>query len=50
MVGIARLLPRNYLFTILGIAVGVSGLVAQARCLLFAHGESSFVSTVSKVK
>jgi hypothetical protein len=47
MVGIARLLPKNYLFTILGIAVGVSGLVALGamaeRITRFIDGGDRFV-------
>ena len=47
MVGIARLLPKNYLFTILGIAVGVAGLVALGamaeRITRFIDGGDRFV-------
>jgi ABC-type antimicrobial peptide transport system permease subunit len=47
MVGLARLLPRNYLFTILGIAVGVAGLVALGamaeRITRFIDGGDRFV-------
>ena len=47
MVGIGRLLPKNYLFTILGIAVGVAGLVALGamaeRITRFIDGGDRFV-------
>ena len=47
MVGISRLLPKNYLFTILGIAVGVAGLVALGamaeRITRFIDGGDRFV-------
>src|ERR1700741_1686569 len=47
MVGIARFLPKNYLFTILGIAVGVAGLVALGamaeRITRFIDGGDRFV-------
>src|ERR1700741_4281355 len=47
MVRIARFLPKNYLFTILGIAVGVAGLVALGamaeRITRFIDGGDRFV-------
>jgi putative ABC transport system permease protein len=47
MVGIGRVLPKNYLFTILGIAVGVAGLVALGamaeRITRFIDGGDRFV-------
>jgi putative ABC transport system permease protein len=47
MVGLARLLPRGYLFTVLGIAVGVAGLVALGamaeRITRFIEGGDRFV-------
>lgn len=47
MVGLGRLLPKNYLFTILGIAVGVAGLVALGamaeRITRFIDGGDRFV-------
>lgn len=47
MVGIGRFLPKNYLFTILGIAVGVAGLVALGamaeRITRFIDGGDRFV-------
>ncbi|MGH7364947.1 MAG: hypothetical protein ACREK9_00925, partial [Candidatus Rokuibacteriota bacterium] len=47
MVGLRRLLPRGYLFTVLGIAVGVAGLVALGamaeRITRFIDGGDRFV-------
>jgi putative ABC transport system permease protein len=47
MVGVRRLLPRGYLFTVLGIAVGVAGLVALGamaeRITRFIDGGDRFV-------
>jgi putative ABC transport system permease protein len=47
MVGLGRLLPRGYLFTVLGIAVGVAGLVALGamaeRITRFIDGGDRFV-------
>jgi ABC-type antimicrobial peptide transport system permease subunit len=47
MVGLPRLLPRGYLFTVLGIAIGMAGLVALGamaeRIVRFIEGGERFV-------